>query len=105
MDVEVPDATVEMTSPQERLALAQRIQAEHAEASKLLNEKSYREALKKYKWVFSQKSKPEFSLSTAEINKLMKGYAPAIKVIKRWRNDKEKLIMAEKFDLSLIRDW
>ncbi len=101
----MPDAAIEAMSPQERIALAQRIQTEQEEASELLNNKMYKEALKKYKWVFSQQIESKAFLSASDVNKLMKGYPPAIKVIRRWRNDKEKLILAERFDLSLVSDW
>lgn len=101
-----PKITIEeKNSPRERIALEQRVSQEYDTAFKLLKKKSYKEALKKYKWVFSQPSRPERFLSTREIVRLIKGYPPALKVIKRWRNDKEKLIRAGKCDLLLINEW
>lgn len=105
MDVELPDSINETVPPKERLELAKKIEHEYEEASKLLKKKQYKEALKRYKLVFSQEAQPYFHFPSREIARLMKGYPPAVTVIRRWRNDKEKLIMSEKFDLTLIRQW
>lgn len=97
----------EKKSPEERLRLESSVEREFQLAKKLLKEKKYKEALKKFKLVYSQPLAPNHSLSLpeAELKTLIRRYAPAERVVRRWRNDKEKLILRGIADLELLRDW
>lgn len=105
MALETKDSSNETTPIQARLELSKKVEHEYEEASKLLRRKLYKESLRKYKWVFSQEATADLFLDAREIMTLLKGYPPAITILKRWRNDKEKLIRSEKCDLPLIRQW
>ena len=101
----MPDMFKERVAPQNRLDLERLVEAEYQAACGLLKNKLYKEALKKFKWVFGNDSGFHLFLSRSEIVKLTKNYPPAGAVIKRWRNDKERLIIEEKADSKLIRQW
>lgn len=101
----MPDAIKEITPPQQRLDSSRLLESEFKQALELLRNKNYKGALKKFKWVFSHDHVPGRFLSSGEITNLLKGYPTAVTVIRRWRNDKEKLILVGKVDLPLIRDW
>jgi hypothetical protein len=105
MDEAVPDKIKELIAPQNRLELQRWVESEYEAARKLLRERQYKEALKKFKCVFANDAGYRLFLDNREIINLVKNYAPAGAVIKRWRNDKERLVLEQKADLALIRQW
>lgn len=105
MKDDLPDNLKEQVAPQTRLAAEKRIEEEYAIAQTLLKERRYKEALKKFKWVFANDASYDVFLSSRDITKLCKNYPPAAAVIKRWRNDKEKLLIERNADSKLIGQW
>lgn len=105
MDEDVTDNFRELVTPQDRLELERRLQREYAEAHKLLKECRYKDALKKFKWVFAKDLGDKLFLDNREIVALTKNYPPSKAVIKRWRNDKERLVLEQKADSSLVNQW
>jgi len=104
MDEGLPEKIKERVAPQSRLDVERHVMSEYGAARKLLKDGFFKEALRKFKWVFANDSSPLFLMPT-EIVKLTKNYPPAGAVIKRWRNDKERLVIAQKADRTLIRQW
>jgi hypothetical protein len=105
MDAIVPDKFKERVAPQNRLEQERLIDAEYQAARGLLRKKFYKEALKKFKWVFANDNQFYTDLYPSEIRELTKHYPPAGAVVKRWRNDKERLILEQKADYTLIGQW
>ena len=105
MKDELPYELKEQIAPKARLAAEKRIEEEYAIAQTLLGEGRYKEALKKFKWVFANDASYDLFLPGREITKLCKNYPPAATVIKRWRNDKEKLLIQHNGDSKLIGQW
>jgi hypothetical protein len=105
MKYELPEELKEQVAPQARLNAKKRIDEEFAIAQTLLGEGRYKEALKKFKWVFANDASYDLFLPGREITKLCKNYPPAATVIKRWRNDKEKLLIQHNGDSKLIGQW
>lgn len=104
MKDELPDKLKEQVAPKTRLAAEKRIEEEYAIAQTLLKERRYKEALKKFKWVFANDASYDL-FRPSEVIKLYKNYPPAATVIKRWRNDKEKLLIEQNADSELIGQW
>jgi hypothetical protein len=105
MNEQMPDKITELVAPQNRLELERKVEDEYEAARTLLKDKHYKEALKKFKWVFATQASHDLFLRPSEIVKLAKNYPPAGAVIKRWRNDKERLVIAQKADTTLVRQW
>jgi hypothetical protein len=105
MDEGLPDKIKERVSPQIRLDVERHVESEYEVARTLLRDGLFKEALKKFKWVFANDSSHHLFLPRTEIVKLTKNYPPAGAVIKRWRNDKERLVMEQKADSTLISQW
>jgi len=95
----------EQTVPQERLDHEKKIATQFGIAKTLLKQKKYKEALRKFRWVFSNSLETDCFPTDREIRSLAKNYAPAAAVIRRWRNDKERLIVAQEADSDVIRQW
>lgn len=97
----------EKQRPEERLQCESSAMQEFSQAKELLKQKKYKEALKKFKFVYSQPVvlHHDWSLPESELKTLIRHYAPAERVIRKWRNDKEKLILRGISDLALLRDW
>lgn len=97
----------EKQSPEERLRFESNLERDFQAAKVLLSQKRYKEALREFKSVFSQPNVAEFSfdLPEAEIRQLIKHHPPAERMIRRWRNDKEKLILSGLTDNALFHDW
>jgi len=102
---EALDNVKEPVAPQSRIDLERRVEAEYKAALVLLKEKHYKQALRKFKWVFANEASSDLFLPSTEIRKLVKNYPPAAAVIKRWRNDKERLVLAQNADLTLVGQW
>lgn len=105
MDSLLPNSLTETVPPEERLAALKHVESEFEQASQLLKKKAYKDALRKYKWVFSQPCSAELHISERDIKNLVRHYRPAHTVVKRWCKDKERLILAGKVDLPLICQW
>jgi hypothetical protein len=105
MDEAVFNKIRESVAPQNRLDLQRQVESEYAAAEKLLEEQKYKDALQKFKWVFANDAGHRLFLYGPEITKLIKNYPPAGAVIKRWRNDKERLVLEQKADSTVIRQW
>jgi hypothetical protein len=105
MSEELRKQLEEQTVPQKRLDQGRKIASEFAAATALLREKKYKEALRKFKWVFSNTTETKYFLSSREIRSLAKHYAPGASVIRRWRNDKERLVIAKQADSNVISEW
>ncbi len=105
MDEALPETIKESVSPQNRLEQERRVEAEYEAARRLLKDKVYKEALKKFKWVFANDPGYNLFLRRSEIVGLAKNFPPAGAVVKRWRNDKERLIVAQMADSKLIGQW
>lgn len=105
MKDELPDKLKEQVAPKTRLAAEKRIDEEFTIAQTLLGEGRYKEALKKFKWVFANDASYDLFLPSREIIKLRKNHPPAAAVIKRWRNDKERLLIQHNGDSKLIGQW
>ncbi len=87
------------------LDLNRQIESEYVAARQLLRRNYYKQALKKFKWVFSNDTTSNIFLSRHDAAKLVKHYAPAKTLIKRWRNAKERLVLARKADSRIIDQW
>lgn len=105
MTSRLPPKLREATPPKKRLARERELASELDDARRLLKAKNYRQAFAKYKAVFSTPGGTDFFLSRAEITKLSKNHPPALVTLKRWRNQKEKLIEMGKADSEVVRDW
>jgi len=105
MSEELRKQLEEQRVPQERLDHEKKIAREFAAATALLKKKKYKEALRKFKWVFSNTTEAKCFLSRREIRNLAKHYAPAASLIRRWRSDKERLVIAQQADSEVIREW
>ncbi|MFN8656601.1 MAG: hypothetical protein U0105_09700 [Candidatus Obscuribacterales bacterium] len=105
MTSRLPPKLREATPPKKRLARERELASELDDARRLLKAKNYRQAFAKYKAIFSSPEGAEFFLSRAEITKLSKNHPPALVTLKRWRNQKEKLIEMGKADSEVVRDW
>ena len=102
------DKITELVQPQTRLELEKQVESEYEIARGLLNRRKYKEALKKFKWVFANYgpgNRNNMYFDRPEIRRLIKNYRPAVAVIRRWRNDKEKLILSQTADFEIIREW
>jgi hypothetical protein len=105
MDEALTDTIKEPVSPQDRVEQERLVVAEYEAARKLLKAKLCKEALKKFKWVFANDPGYNLFLRRSELVRLAKNYPPACAVVKRWRNDKERLIVAQMADSKLIGQW
>lgn len=95
----------EKRSPAERLSVEDALEREFEDAQRLLQKKAYRESFKKFKWIFANSGASHFRLTDSEIKNFLKHYPPAIRVIRKWRNDKENLLLSGQSDGELIREW
>ena len=105
MKDEFADKLTEKEDPQSRLAAAKLTNEEFTLAQALLKQGQFKEALKKFKWAFANDPSSKLFLPRSSISKLCKNYAPATKAVRRWRNDKEKLLTDQGGDFTLIQQW
>lgn len=99
-----PEASARRPSAKEKLEL--RVSQELDIVETLVKNKKYSLAMKKLKWVFAN-SEDSFLLTLAldPISALVRNYAPAKVAVRRWRNDKEKLIISRRADRQVIDEW
>jgi len=95
----------EKIEPQTRIDLKKQSESDYEIARALLKTKQYKEAMKRFKRVFATEQNERSFLFESQIRQLVKNYGPSKVIIKRWRNDKEKLIIAQKADRQLIQQW
>ncbi|HNB17254.1 MAG TPA: hypothetical protein PLC15_17860 [Candidatus Obscuribacter sp.] len=75
-------------------------------AQALLKQKDYKGALRAFKKYYQHYDDDDpFGISTKDVAVLVKNYEPARLVVRRWRNDKEKIILQGKADRKLVDQW
>lgn len=101
-----PDTSAASPSAKERAELERRVQEELETVEALIGDKKYALAMKKLKWIFAN-SKDRFLLVHASdsIRTLVRNYQPAHVAVRRWRSDKEKLIVSQRADRQVIDEW
>lgn len=102
---DLPAQTTTASSPKDRLEHDKKVEAEFKAARNLIEEHRYSAALKKVKWVFANNKEKSSIFFYFDITDLVRNYPPARVAAKRWRNDKEKLIVEHRADGDLIREW
>ncbi len=102
---ESPEHAVRLTSPQELVDKRKLIEAKLKEAKEQLDANRYSDSLKTYRWIFANCDSEQVSFFSGDAQRLARKYPPAQKLLTRWRNDKEKLILAGEADRRLIREW
>lgn len=99
-----PETSARRPSAKEKLEL--RVSQELDIVETLVKNKQYTLAMKKLKWVFANSEDSfVFTLALDPISALVRNYAPAKVAIRRWRNDKEKLILSYSADRQIIDEW
>ncbi len=93
------------SSPQDLVAKRKLIESKLEEAKEHLQAKRYSESLKTFRWIFANCDSEKVFLYSGDAQRLAKKYPPAQKLLRRWRNDKEKLIIAGNADRRLISEW
>ena len=99
-----PAKLKEKVPPEKRLALEQETENNMQLARKLLKDKKYKESFKQFKNALATADSTVFP-ETAEIATLAKNYRPAMVALKKWRNQKERLILAQAADSTVIYQW
>lgn len=95
----------EKVPPAKRLALEQEAQTNMAVARRLLKERKYKEAFKQFKHALTAGEGVNTFPQSAEMAKLAKNYRPALVALKRWRNQKEKLVISGQADSAVFYEW
>lgn len=76
-----------------------------AEAHALIERKDYKGALRGYKKFFQLNHDDVFRPWERDLRVLVKNYGPALTLVRRWRNDKERIILAGRADRRLVDEW
>jgi len=95
----------EQVPPEKRLAMGQQSRNNFQLARKLLRDKKYKEAFKQFKHALAAADGNDVFPNKAEMAKLARNYRPAMVALKRWRNQKEKLIFALAADSTIVSQW
>ena len=105
MPKQLPANLKEQVPPEKRIALDQRSRINVQLARTLLREKNYKEAFKQFKRALATPDGTDLFPNTADMAKLARNYRPAMAALKRWRDQKEKLILAQTADSTVIYQW
>jgi hypothetical protein len=99
------DDLKEKVPPTMRLALREQTEEGLRLAQELLKANKYKEAFRQYKVTLANAEGTNIFPSEAEMVKLARNYRPALVALKQWRNQKEKLILAQTADSTVFRQW
>jgi hypothetical protein len=105
MAKQYPPKLKEKVPPEQRLALEQNAQSNMQVARRLLNDKNYKEAFKQFKHALVTAEGTDIFPRSAEMAELARNYRPALAALKRWRIQKERLILAQTADSKVISQW
>jgi hypothetical protein len=95
----------EKVPPTTRLALREQAKEGLRRAQELLEAKKYKEAFRQYKETLANAAGFKIFPSEAEMVRLARNYRPALVALKQWRNQKEKLILAQTADSTVFYQW